>query len=301
MLLRRSKLALLWCFMMLASAPPTLCETALGATQQAADGATALPSLSPDNSNAPPAIEGPRKLLQLGPGDSVALQVYGQPDLSTTVYVADDGSIPVPLVGNVQVNGLSPSEAGRATEKALSDGKFLIDPHVTVTVVQSRSQRVSVLGEVGTPGRYAIESNTTIFDLLAQAGGAKETSSDVVFLLRPDATGKINRYPINLKGLGDARNSMPTQALQGGDSIFVPRAPQFYIFGEVTQPNMYRVEPGMTIVQAIARAGGVTPRGSRNRFEVRRKGADGVERTVNAKLSDPVQPNDVIRIKESIF
>jgi polysaccharide export outer membrane protein len=242
-----------------------------------------------------------RRLLQLGPGDSIAIQVYGQPDMATTVYVADDGTIPVPLVGSVQVNGLSPSEAGRALEKALSDGKFLIDPHVTITVVQSRSQRVSVLGEVGTPGRYPIESNTTIFDLLAQAGGARETSSDIVYLLRPDANGQIIRYPINLKGLVDQKNAMPTQALQGGDSIFVPRAPQFYIFGEVTAPNMYRIEPGMTVVQAIARAGGVTPRGSRNRVELKRKDADGQEHIVKAKLSDLVQPDDVIRVKESIF
>ena len=84
-------------------------------------------------------------------------------------------------------------QAARATEKALADGKYLIDPHVTITITQSRNQKVSVLGEVGTPGRYPIDSNTTIFDLLALAGGARETSSDVVFLLRPDADGKINR------------------------------------------------------------------------------------------------------------
>jgi polysaccharide export outer membrane protein len=252
-----------------------------------------------DATTPPPEVT--KRLLQLGPGDSVAMQVYGQPDMSTTVYVADDGTLAVPLAGNVQVNGLSPSEAGRAVEKALSNGKFLIDPHVTLTVVQSRSQRVSVLGEVGTPGRYPIESTTTIFDLLAQAGGAKETASDTVYLLRPDGGGKVTRYAINLKGYGDLKNALPTQLLQGGDSVFVPRAPQFYIFGEVARPDMYRVEPGMTIVQAIARAGGITQRGSRSRFELKRKDASGVEYTVKAKLSDLVQPNDVIRIKESIF
>lgn len=252
-----------------------------------------------DAKTPPPEVN--RRLVQLGPGDSVAMQVYGQPDMSTTVNIADDGTLPVPLAGNVQVNGLSPAEAGHAVEKALSDGKYLIDPHVTITVVQSRSQRVSVLGEVGTPGRYPIESTTTIFDLLAQAGGAKETSSDTVYLLRPDGTGKITRYPINLKGYGDGKNAIPTQLLQGGDSIFVPRAPQFYIFGEVARPDMYRVEPGMTIVQAIARAGGITQRGSRSRFELKRKDANGVEYTAKAQLSDLVQPNDVIRIKESIF
>lgn len=252
-----------------------------------------------DGANTP--VAAARKLVVLGPGDSVTIQVYGQPDMNSTVTVADDGNMPVALVGSVQVNGLSPSEAERRTEKALVDGRFLVDPHVTISVVQSRSQRVSVLGEVGAPGRYPIESNTTIFDLLAQAGGAKDTSSSVVFLLRTDATGKIERYPIDLRDLAEGKNGRPAQTLRGGDSIVVPRAPQFYIFGEVNAPNMYRIEPGMTIVQAIARAGGVTPRGSRSRFELKRKDPSGVEHEVKARLSDPVLPDDVIRVKESIF
>jgi polysaccharide export outer membrane protein len=123
----------------------------------------------------------------------------------------------------------------------------------------------------------------------------------VVFLLRSDDSGKIDRFPIDLKELADGRGSPPTWVLKGGDSIMVPRAPQFYIFGEVNAPNMYRIEPGMTIVQAIARAGGVTPRGSSSRFELKRKDANNVEHVVKAKLSDPVLADDVIRVKESIF
>ncbi len=260
----------------------------------------ATPQFDPPPAD-PAAMTAGRRLLQLGPGDTIAIQVYGQPDMSTTVNVADDGTVAVPLAGEVPVGGLAPAEAGARIAKALADGKFLVNPQVTVTLSLSRSQRVSVLGEVGTPGRYTIEANTSIFDLLAQAGGTKETSGDTVYLLRTEAGGKVTRYPINLRGLYDDKNPMPNLALQGGDSIFVPKAPQFYIFGEVTTPSLYKIEPGMTILQAIARAGGLTPRGSRNRFEVKRKDANGVEHVVKAKLTDLVQPNDVIRIKESIF
>ena len=257
----------------------------------------------PPAPNAMPAAEGESasRLIQLGPGDSVNVQVYGQPDMTTAVYVSDDGTIPVPLAGPVQVAGLSPSEASQRIEKALKDGGFLVDPHVTVTVVLSRSQRVSVLGQVGKPGLYPIESKTTIFDLLAQAGGELETASDVIFLLRPDASGNVQRYPINLKGLDSAKNSIPTQALHGGDSIFVPRAEQFYIYGEVMAPNKYRVEPDMTVIQAIARAGGVTPRGSERRVDIKRLTNNGTYVTVKAKLNDLVKPDDVIHVKESIF
>jgi polysaccharide export outer membrane protein len=242
-----------------------------------------------------------RPLLQLGAGDSVAITVYGQPDMGETVYVSDDGSVPVALVGAVQVAGLSPAQASLRIEKALRDGKFLVNPHVTLIVTQSRSQRVSVLGQVGTPGRYPIESNTSIFDLLAQAGGVKEDGADVVFLLRPDKDGKETRYPINLKQMVNGDRPAQTERLKGGDSVFVPRAEQFYIYGEVAAPGKYRVEPGMTIIQAIARAGGVTLRGSERRVEIKRHKPDGSYVTSKAKLGEAVQTDDVIRVKESIF
>jgi polysaccharide export outer membrane protein len=242
-----------------------------------------------------------RPLLQLGAGDSVTIQVYGQPDMGATVYVSDDGTVPVALVGSVEVAGLSPAQASLRIEKALRDGKFLVNPHVTLIVTQSRSQRVSVLGQVGTPGRYPIESNTSIFDLLAQAGGVKDDGADVVFLLRPDKDGKETRYPINLKLMVNGAAPAQTERLRGGDSVFVPRADQFYIYGEVTAPGKYKVEPGMTVVQAIARAGGVTLRGSQNRVEIKRHKPDGSDTTTKAKLGEAVQPDDVIRVKESIF
>jgi polysaccharide export outer membrane protein len=220
--------------------------------------------------------------------------------MATTMYVSDNGTIPVPLAGPVQVSGLSPSEASQRIEKALKDGKFLVDPQVTLAVTVSRSQRISVIGQVGHPGLYSIESNTTIFDLLALAGGALDTASDEIFLLRPDASGNTQRYPINLKGLEDPRNGIPAQALHGGDSIFVPRAEQFYIYGEVTAPNKYRVEPHMTVIQAISRAGGVTLRGSEHRVDIKRM-SNGNYVTIKAKLDDLVQPDDVIHVKESIF
>jgi polysaccharide export outer membrane protein len=240
-------------------------------------------------------------LVQLGAGDSVTISVYGQPDLNGTVYVSDDGTIPMALTGPVKVSGLSPAEARSRIEKALRDGKYLVDPHVTLTVTESRSQRVSVLGQVGKPGRYAIQSDTSIFDLLAEAGGITEIGGDQVFILREDKTGNITRYPISLKALAEGTNTGPALSLSGGDSVMVPVAPQLYIYGEVTAPGKFKVEPGMTVVQAIARAGGVTQRGSANRVDIKRRKPDGTYATTKAALSDLVQADDVIRVKESIF
>ena len=243
----------------------------------------------------------PLRILQLGPGDSVTLHVYGQSDMDSTQYVADDGTIRVALAGPVGVTGLSPAEAGERVEQALRTGRYLVDPHVTITVAQSRSQRVSVLGEVRAPGRYNIESNTTVFDVLAQAGGGTADCADTIYLLRSNADGTVSRHAINLEATADGRGGISTTTLKGGDSVYVPRAERFYIYGEVQQPNMYKLEVGMTVVQAIARAGGVTTRGSDKRIEIRRRRESGTTVVTRASPTDLVQPDDVLRVKESLF
>ncbi len=244
-----------------------------------------------------------RPLLQLGAGDQVKMEVFGRPEMDTTTYVADDGSIRVPLAGDVHIGGLSPAEAGKKVEAALREGQFLVDPHVTFTVIQSRSQRVSVLGEVKNPGRYPMESNTTVLDLLAQAGGATEKGSDVIYILRPGSNGELQRFKVNLNGAVDVKDAAPAvlQTLRGGDSIYVPAAEQFYIAGQVHAPAMYRLESGMTLLEAIARAGGITERGSASRVQIKRRNPKGGYTVISGKPDEKIQPDDVITVKERIF
>lgn len=250
-----------------------------------------------------PAPAAPEPLLKLGPGDAVKVEVYGRPDMSTTTYVADEGTIAVPLAGAVAVAGLSPAKAAQQVAAALRKGQFLVNPQVTITLAQFRSQQVSVLGEVRTPGRFPIEARTTVFDLLAQAGGTTENGADVVFLLRPDGAGNVTRHPVPLGRFvaRDVGGESQRLVLRGGDAVFVPRAPRFYIHGEVRTPNLYRLEPGMTVVQAIAAGGGVTPRGSLSRIQISRRNAAGTPVTFGAKLTDTVRADDVIFVKERFF
>jgi polysaccharide export outer membrane protein len=239
-------------------------------------------------------------MSQLGAGDSVSIQVFGQPDI-TNVYVGDDGAISVPLVGKIQVAGISPVEAAARVTKALQDGRYFVDPHVTILVTQSRSQLVSVVGEVQSSGRYPINPRTTIVDLLAQAGGVKETAADVGYVLRSDDDGHISRYPVKLNGFTDIKDALPTATLVGGDSLVVPRAENFYVTGEVTAPGTYHIEPGMTVIQAVARAGGINERGSERRIQLKRLGKNGQYQVIKVKPGEPIQADDIIRVKESIF
>ena len=240
-------------------------------------------------------------LAPLGPQDAITIRIDEDATLGGPTTVGDDGMVRVPLVGSVPMGGLSPDAAARRAEQALKDGKFFVNPHVTITVTQSLSQRVSVLGEVKTPGRYPVDAKTSIVDLIAQAGGFTELSADVVYVSRTDAAGNVKKFAVNMRGLNDAKNTMPLQVLRGGDSVFVPRAAQFFILGEVQKPAMYKLEPNMTVVQAISVAGGITLKGSDRRVEIRRPGKNGAETIIKAKSNDLVQPDDVIRVKESIF
>jgi len=263
--------------------------------------AFALMVIAPCQAQSLASTEGPAPLITLGVGDTISMQVYGKPELSVTTSIADDGTIVVPLVGAVNIAALAPAQAASKIAEALRNGEFLVNPQVSITLVQSRSQQVSVLGEVGKPGRYPVESSTTVFDLLALAGGRSVDGATVIYLLRTDAEGKTTRTPIDFGSLTNNRAELPSVRLRGGDTLFVPRADQFFVYGEVTTPNQYRLEPGMTVEQALARAGGITRRGSSSRIEIKRRLAEGQLVTVHPKLNDPVQANDVIRVKESLF
>ncbi|HTY48721.1 MAG TPA: SLBB domain-containing protein [Steroidobacteraceae bacterium] len=234
----------------------------------------------------------------LGAGDSIQVQVFGQPDMSGNVSVDDDGSVNLPLVGHVKVGGLTLRQAEDSIATAIRKDQLLVNPRIAISVVQARNLRVSIIGEVRSPGRYAVDPRTSIIDLLAQAGGTTESGGRQVYILHTDAAGKVTRRLINLD---DPASAASGSYLQGGDSVIVPRAQVFYVYGEVAQPNAYRLEPGMTVVQAIARAGGVTPRGSDSRIDVKRTDASGKMVTLRVHPGDLVRANDVIYVRERIF
>jgi polysaccharide export outer membrane protein len=144
----------------------------------------------------------------------------------------------------------------------------------------------------------------SIWELLAQAGGLSETAADVIFVVRAGKDeSSPTRIPIDLRGLRDpkAATPIPQIVLQGGDTIFVPKAPQFYLSGQVGRPGMYRVEEKLTLEKALINAGGVTALGSERRIEVKRRNEKGVEAVTRMKLGDLVKPDDVIRVKERLF
>jgi polysaccharide biosynthesis/export protein len=237
----------------------------------------------------------------LGGGDQVKITVFRYPDLTTEGRLTEEGRITVPLVGEVDLNGKTPDEAGKYIAERYKQGKFLVNPQVGVSVMQTRSRQVSVLGLVSKPGRYPLEgASAKLSDVIALAGGLQPTASDTV-TVQTNRNGKTEKFDVDLPSIMQGGDQAKNIELQNGDTIFVNRAPVFYIYGEVQRAGAYRVEPGMTVMQAISLAGGLTPRGTDRRPQMRRKAGptDWKEGTVS--LTEHVRADDVIHIRESLF
>ena len=249
-----------------------------------------------------PAGSLPADALVLDTGDVVKVTVFQSPDMQTEARVDESGSITLPLIGAVAVRSATPRQAEQRIATALEKGKFLRQPQVTVTVLQFRSQQVSVLGNVNRPGRYPLDLRYTLSDMLAVAGGITINGADFVTLSRRE-NGRVVNRDIDLENMFDTKGSRAADlVLQAGDVIYVKRAPMYYVHGEVQRPGTYRVERFMTIRQAVATAGGVTARGTLRGIRVERRGADGKVTEIHPEsLDDPVQANDVISIRESLF
>ncbi|MBN9125429.1 MAG: polysaccharide export protein EpsE [Nitrosospira sp.] len=236
----------------------------------------------------------------LGPGDILRIQVFQNPDLTTETRVSETGSITYPLIGAVEVGGLSIAEAERKISDALKKGGYIKQAQVNIVLLQMRGSQVSVLGQVNRPGRFPLETLSRVSDMLASAGGATMGGDDyaIVTGLRD---GKHFRKVIDIPALYLGEKPDEDIYLAGGDVVYVHRAPVFYIYGEAQRPGAYRIERGMTVMQALAQGGGPTPRGSEWRLRLHRKQDDGKVVKLSPEMTDLVQPNDIIYVRESIF
>jgi polysaccharide export outer membrane protein len=245
-----------------------------------------------------PAAKSPNYVV--GPQDVLMLTVFNEPQLSGRFRVENDGRFSYPFLGRIDAAGTTVAEIAARIRVGLADG-YVRDPQVTVEVEQFRSQNVFVMGEVRTPGKYTLTSSVTLVELLAQAGVTASTSGSEVLILRP--TRPTNGSP-TLPGAGDAAvqrisardiqdGKMSAQVeVRDGDTIFVPKAQRFFVTGYVGTPGAYLLEPNLTVLQAVAMAGGITEDGSNRGLRIVRN-----KKEIDVKLTDIVQPDDTIVVR----
>jgi len=231
------------------------------------------------------------KEYRIGPKDVLKITVWGHEDLTRTSVVSADGTFPFPLIGDVPAAGLTPSQL-EARLKGLLGRDYLVDPHVSVSVQEYRSQRVFVLGEAEKPGTYPLTGEATLIDILSQAGGPAKTAGKQAILVRvpksqgpllPGTTGSTT-LRINLRRLldGDVAENV---SVKDGDTIYIPKLTSFFVLGEVKKPGAFAIEKETTILEAVTLAGGFTERAAPSGAKLLRKRADGTQETVEIDLS----------------
>ena len=238
---------------------------------------------------------------RLGAGDVIRVQVYQSPDLSQETRILETGFISYPLIGATKVAGLTIPEAEAVIAKALKAGGFIQQPQVTIAQLQIRRKTVTVLGAVGRPGLYPLDNiNTNLSSILAAAGGIAQGGSDTV-ILAGKRDGKPVRQEIDVAATYLDNKLANDVVLSPGDSLYVHRAPSFYVYGEAGKPGPYRLERNMTVMQALVTAGGPTQRGTERNLRLNRRSPDGSIKESRPELTDLVQPDDVLFVRESLF
>ena len=234
----------------------------------------------------------------VAPSDIVSIKVVNQPDMDTTTRVSPDGTINFPYVGRIRAAGRSEDDLAHAIENQLASRQIVTEPHVLVEVTNFGAQ-VSIQGEIGTPGLIVIDRPTNLTQLLSKVGGVKESAATLV-LRRSGSRGEIvKRY--NAKDVAAGRGEGARVMVQNNDEIYVELAPFFYLFGQVGHAGEFPLIRPLTVQEALAIGGGISPLGAEWRIVIKRKSADGQTVQVPASLDDQVQPNDIIVVNERIF
>src|SRR5579862_103784 len=243
---------------------------------------------------------------RLGIEDLLDISVYNVPELTSKVRIDSNGEVNLPLVNNVHLAGLTTEQAENVVAKRLADGGFVKNPHVTVFVNQAVSQTASVLGEVVRPGVYPILGEQRLFDLISNAGGLTDKAGPTVSVTHRNQPGSPVKLTISRNFADHAESDLPIFA---GDTVIVWKADVVYVVGDVGRPSGLLMESGrLTVLQAIAMAGGTTRTAKLSAARIIHRSAAGLTETpvqlnkiLEAKASDiPMQPDDILFVPTSI-
>jgi polysaccharide biosynthesis/export protein len=234
---------------------------------------------------------------KIGTKDLLEIKVFELPELNQTVRVAEDGSISLALLGRIEASGLTAQELEKKLAAVLNQ-QYTKVAHVTVFIREF--QKVSVLGAVGKPGMFEIVGPMTLLQVIAQAGGLTAQAMSEVYVYRREPGGQKNTITISLDDLIRNGNTSANIELQPNDVVNIPIEQMLtvYVYGEVKTPGaiQYKQSKQITLLQAIAQAGGTTEWASTSRVIIKKKEKQTgkeMQRTVNLKTIISGQSYDV--------
>ena len=248
----------------------------------------------------------PSPSLQISSGDLVQVLVFDTPELSGNLRVAQDGTVRLPLGGEVAVAGLTPAAAANAIELRLKQSRILLNPHVQVSIGEFATTGVTVLGEVKTPGNYPLLGSHTLPDVIAAAGGLDTVAGDDITIARASDL----QHPILVGGIHSSNFASNNIPLQPGDRVTVSKAGIVYVLGDVGRAGGFVIDPngGITVLQALSLAQGFTRTAAQRKAFIIRK-SDGsivhlgsdIQKILDGKLADAgLHDGDVLYVPSSL-
>ena len=252
---------------------------------------------------------------RIGPKDLLEIKVQEVPELAGLgVRVSENGSITLPLAGNIALTGMTKDEVEKLIARVLIERNLVKNPQVSVFIKEYQSQVVSLIGAVTKPGIYQLVGRVTLLDIISQAGGFKENAANEIFVLREGKSEAAATIRIDLEDLTVNGNPKLNIPLQPGDVINIPadEVISIFVFGAVRNPGALQVKKSarINIVQAVAQAGGLTESGKYSGITIKRTLKDGREENLKVNLMDIIRgkkPNivllkgDVVFVRESIW
>ncbi len=253
--------------------------------------------------------------LKIGANDLVAVSVYGAPELSRSVRVSGEGQIRLPMLERrIGAEGLQPSELEAAIAEALSAERILVNPVVTVTIVEYHSRPISVAGAVRRPVTFQAVGPITLLDALTRAEGLGPTAGAEILVTRrqpgPDGSpiALVQRIPV--RGLIDAAEPELNLRLGGGEEIRVPEAGRIFVVGNVKKPGAYPVldASDTTVMKMLAHSEGLLPHTDQTAYIYRQEAAGGpkhqipipLRRILDRKAADvPLEANDILYVPDN--
>lgn len=245
-------------------------------------------------------------VFRLGAGDVLSLQVWGRPELSGRHTIGPDGVISVPMAGTTAVAQLTRDEAARRVRQGLE--RFYLDPAVLLTVEQYTSNRVTVLGRVQNPGQLSFDHPPTLLETLAKAGALPVIDKQATLTRCAIFRGREKMIWVDLKQLLNGGNVALNLRMRPDDLVYIPDSADtmVYVLGAVPRPGAYRLTPDMSVMDALATAGGPDESAQPSEIGVYRPARQSVERIALQNLMDgrrrvnySLEEGDVIYVPKS--
>jgi polysaccharide export outer membrane protein len=237
----------------------------------------------------------------VGPGDVLAISVYDNDDLTTKVRVSTSGTIVMPLLGQIEVKGVTVNAITDKITSLLADG-YLVNPQVNIFVEEYGSKKVVILGNVRSPGLIKLSGPTNFLELVSRAGGLEKDAGDTATIQHRKTDGDTAEViVVDLLALienGDLSQNVP---IRDGDTVFISKAGMCFITGQVRKAGTYSCGDGTSVLRLVALAGGFTGKASKSGIRIVRI-VDN-EKTVfkDVDLYTPLLDNDVVVVPESFF